>query len=194
MFSFLTTPENLIELSDEVVLARAVSSPRYFAEILRRYQEPFLRKARTVVYSEEEAEDIVQETFMKIYQYADRFQPQAGASFKSWGYRILMNTAFTRYQKLKKEFVARAPLETEHYESLADLESLQFEQQETRDYVISVLVRLPDHFARVLSLYYLEQKSQSEIAEVEKTSVGAIKTRMHRAKLEFKKVLNKVSS
>lgn len=185
--------ETLHEKSDEEVLALSVKHPHLFSEILKRYQDAFVRKAESVLRNREEAEDVTQETFMKIYQYADRFHVVEGASFKSWGYKILMNTTFTKYQKLKKERDAMAPLEMEFFEMLPDKESEQFEREEMRDYVVSVLTRMPDNMARVLKLYFLEKRPQQEIAEMEGTSVGAIKTRMHRAKIEFRNTLKSIT-
>lgn len=179
-----TAPQKL--LSDEELLKAARTQPDVFGELLERYQEPFLRKAERVVRNREEAEEVVQDTFMKIYQYADRFAPQEGASFKSWGYRILMNTAITRYQKLKREKLGTAPIEEELYQMLPDRELRQFEKQEMRDLVVATLARIPERCSRILRMFYLDGKPQKEIARVERTTVGAIKTRMHRAKIEFR--------
>lgn len=111
-----------------------------------------------------------------------------GASFKSWAYRILLNTVFTRYQKRKRDWSHTAALDPEIYEMLPDLESRTAERAEVSEYILSVLVRLPENFARVLELHFLEGKPQKEIAEMENLSVGAVKTRIHRAKEEFRKV------
>lgn len=175
------------ELSDEEVLMRAITHPFLFSVLLERYQDAFLRKAEGVLHNREEAEDTVQETFMKIYQYASRFKPKEGASFKSWGYKILMNTAFTRYQKLRRDRGATVALDPEFYEMLPDKSVNHLSSLEVSDYLVSILSRLPDHLSRALRLHFLEGKSQEEIAKIEGTSVGAVKTRVHRAKKAFKK-------
>lgn len=175
-------------LSDEEVLARSVSEPDLFGVLLDRYQSAFLRKAESILRNREEAEDAVQEAFTKVYIAAPRFTVTEGGSFKSWAYRILMNTAFTKYQKRKREWARTAPLEPEVYETLPDLESRTSERFEATDYVLSVFARLPEHFERVLRLHFIDGKPQKEIAEMENLSVGAVKTRIHRAKEEFRKV------
>jgi len=193
---FLTEDEQprVDERSDEEILALSVKSPDLFAILVDRYQEAFLRKARTVVYTKEDAEDTVQETFSKIYLNAHRFEVVEGASFKSWGYKILLNTAFTKYQRLKKDKVHNADLDPEFYELIPDLHSRQFEKQELTDYIISVLSRMPEHLSRVLTLHFLEGRPQQEIADLENTSVGAIKTRVHRAKRTFVEELRNINS
>lgn len=181
--------ENLyMEQSDEEILAMSQARPYLFGILLDRYQDAFLRKAMSVLGSREDAEDIVQETFTKIYRYADKFQIQEGASFKSWGYKILLNTAFTRYQKMKKHNGAVFNPEPQWYEVMADTKTQQFEKGETKDYLSSVFAKMPEHLGRVLKLHFIEGRPQEEIAQMEGVSVGAIKTRVHRAKKEFKKV------
>ena len=174
--------------SDEEILALSKNQPYLFGILLDRYQDAFLRKAQSVPGSKEDAEDIVQEAFTKIYRYADKFQAREGASFKSWGYKILLNTAFTRYQKTKKRRSAVFNPEPEWYESMADTKTQQFEKEETKDYLASIFAKMPEHLSRVLKLHFIEGRPQDEIAEIEGVSVGAIKTRVHRAKKEFKKI------
>lgn len=174
--------------SDEEVLARSIRFPSAFALIVDRYESAFLRKAMSYVRSKEEAEDIVQEAFAKIYLHAGKFRTVEGASFKSWAYRILINTSITHYQKRKREGHQSVELEPEHFESLPDTLSQTHEHEELREYVLSVLSRLPDQFARILHLHFVEGKPHKEIADQEGLSVPAVKTRVHRAKKEFRKV------
>lgn len=176
------TALELGNLKDEEVLVLSLSKPSVFSEIMRRYEAAFLRKAESVLKSREDAEDVVQETFTKMYLNARSFEVQEGASFKSWGYAILMNTAFTVYKKKKRVWDKSEVLDPEWYEVLPDLESRQFEKQELSDYLASLFSRMPEHFVRILKLQFIEGKSQEEIADIEGLSVGAVKTRVHRAK------------
>lgn len=171
--------------SDEVVLAASVDDPEQFVHLVRRYEAPFRRKARTIVRTKEDVEDVVQEAFTKIYLNAARFKQVPGASFKSWGYTILVHVAISRYRTLAREWGRTAPLTPEHYESLPDTYDVSF-HLEVSDYVLSVLARMPEHLARVLDLHFLREVPQQEIAAAEQVSVGAIKTRVHRAKALFR--------
>lgn len=180
--------QSLNTLPDEVILERSLAHPSLFAVLVERYEDAFMRKAESVVRSREEAEDIVQETFTKIYFNARRFTPKEGASFKSWGYKILMNTTFTHYQKLKKKGILHADIEPEFYEALPDPANYSHEDM-MRDYVASFLARMPAQLARPLRLHFMDEYSQKEIAEMEGTTVSAIKTKIYRAKREFQKLL-----
>jgi RNA polymerase sigma-70 factor (ECF subfamily) len=180
--------------SDEDVLRASVAHPSLFALLVRRYEEPFLRKARSIVHDEEAAEDIVQEAFTKIYLNAKKFQKQEGASFSSWGYRILINTALTHYMRRKREGTRMVELDEEIWNLIPDKSLRQFEKREFADEVASVLSRMSPLFAKALRTFFLEGKSQEEMAREEGVSVGAIKTRVHRAKKEFRKVYDTVTT
>lgn len=180
--------DNLMDASDEEVLLAARSRPEAFGILVDRYEAAFLRKARAILYSKEDAEEVVQDTFTRIYLYADRYKPQEGAAFSSWAYAILTRLCFTRYQKLKKERGRTSELDPELYERMPDKEHF-VDELTVRDEVLVALARLPEAAAKVLKLQFLEGKSQEEIAAIEGSSVSAVKTRVHRAKKLFKEAL-----
>ena len=181
-------------MTDEQLLAASVSSPALFALLVRKYEAPFLRKALSIVRAPEEAEDVVQEAFTKIYLNAKKFKTVEGAQFSSWGYRILINTALTHYARAKRRGGAEFGLDEEIWALIPDKNLKQFEKKELQDLVASVLSRMPAPLSRALSAFFLEGKTQEEIAAQEGLSVGAVKTRVHRAKAEFKKIYETINT
>jgi len=179
-------PENMSELSDEDILLRAQAQPWLFSMLLDRYQDAFLRKAMSIIHLEEDAEEIVQDTFTKIYIHAGSFSPVEGAKFSSWAYRILMNTAFTAYQKRIKQGARFQNIDPEFEQFVAD-KSASLSIHEVQDGVERILGRLPGHFASVLRLHYIERWSHQDIATETGEAVGTIKARIHRAKAAFRK-------
>ena len=175
-------------LKDEEILRLALDDPSYFAVLVDKYQVPFLRKAVSIIRNQEEAEDIVQETFTKIYRYANNFKKQKGIEFKSWGYKILMNTTFTHYQKLKKTGANTEYLDPVLYEDKLE-ENHDFATiQDAKSMVGKVVEKMPEHLAKVLKLYYLEDKSYADICKIEKISIPTLKMRLFRAKRLFEKL------
>lgn len=181
------------EKSDEDILALSVSNPGAFGVLIDRYQGALLRKAVTVLRNREDAEDVVQETFTKIYVHASSFQTKEGASFSSWAYKILLNTSFTLYQKRKRERTFRGDIDPEFFAMLPDKESRTFEKESVSDYVASVISRMPRDLGRVLTLHFLDGFPQADIARLEGVTVGAVKTRVHRAKKIFRDISTTIS-
>lgn len=183
---FFTSNENAKDLTDETLLEKSRIEPWLFAVLLERYQDAFMRKARSIIRNELDAEEIVQDAFTKIYINANKFEVREGAKFSSWGYRILMNTAFTYYQKRVKEGQRFVNIDPEFEQFIGGkIDHSGFE--ESRDAIDRVLKRLPGHFTKVLRLHYLEHWSQEDIAKESGETVGTIKARIHRAKAAFRK-------
>lgn len=176
-------------LRDEELLKLSIHKPSCFEELVERYQSAFIRKAKTIVGNREEVHDIVQDTFTKIYLNANKFSEQNGGSFKAWGYKILCNTAFTYYQKFKKDAQYTQALDTEILENVLvgddreTIEKAYFEKE-----IIVLISQLPRNLSKLLRLHYLEGVPHKEIAAQEGVSVSAIKTRIHRAKKNLKKI------
>ncbi len=186
-----TTPD-LKDATDEEVLLAMQKDPEALGVLIDRYEAAFLRKARSILYSPEEAEEAVQDVFTRIYVYAHKYEPKEGASFSSWAYTILTRLCFTRYQKLKKERGRMLALEPETYERLKDSSDF-VEELALRDEVLIALSKLPETARKALSLQFLQGKTQEEIAKEEGSTVSAVKTRIHRAKKLFRKSLSDTS-
>ena len=177
-------------MKDEDILRASQDEPAMFQMLVEKYQEPLLRAAMRVVRGREEAEDIVQEAFVKIYKNADKFQKLDGIEFKSWAYRVAINTAITHYRKLKRgEFLVEDPAVFQ--EAGEDLIHERFSlAADAKASVAAALAQMPAHLGSVLKRYYLEDKSYRTIAEEEKISIPTLKMRLFRAKKIFRKLNN----
>lgn len=184
IMSFSNT--ELSMLSDAEILARSQREPELFAVLVRRYEAALLRRAKTILRSPEDAEEVVQDAFTKMYLYADKYHAQEGASFSSWMYTILNRVAYTKYRVKSIERGKRAELLPEHYESLPDARAEFLEDLSLRSEVLAALAKLPETAANILRLQFIEGKTQEEIAAAEQLSIPAVKTRVHRAKKLFK--------
>ena len=187
--------QEIKNLPDEEVLAISLVSPSAFEILVDRYQSAFLRKAGGIVKREDDAQDTVQETFVKIYLNAKKFKKEkAGDSFKNWAYKILVNCAISRYGKLKKELLVLKPLDmgdsgekvfnlSADYAARENLET----KIDNKNFVSEILGKLPNAFSAVLKKYFFGGKSHKEIAAEDGISVVAAKIRLFRAKKAFKK-------
>jgi RNA polymerase sigma-70 factor, ECF subfamily len=176
------------EKKDEEVLSASFIYPYLFEILVERYEEAFIRKAKSIVRNEEVALDVTQDTFVKIYLYGKKFKPVEGARFSSWAYRVLINTCFVWYKKMKREKEFFSVLDEDMEAVLPHDDQGERAQMLDRNYLESMFSRLPETFARALRLYVIEAKDYKEIAKVEGVTESAIKVRMHRAKNEMRKI------
>ncbi|MDP3778915.1 MAG: RNA polymerase sigma factor [bacterium] len=190
MTSYLedNNPASLEGMKDEEILKASLSEPALFEVLVEKYHDPLLRAAWRVVHGREEAEDVVQETFVKIYKNAHKFEKYEGIEFKSWAYKVTINTAITHYRKLKRgEFLSEDPsIYEEAGQELAD--SRIFSKTDAQTAVTNTMQQLPDHLRTVLQSYYMDDKSYRTIAAEEGISISTLKMRLFRAKKMFKKL------
>lgn len=143
----------------------------------------------------EEANDLLQETFLKAYRFFDKFQ--RGTNCKAWLFRIMKNSYINRYRKAKK-----AP-ETVEFESISDFyhsvrpdgevgNDLQSEVfgQLLADEVMTAVEKLPADFRTVVILCDLEEFTYEEIAEFVDCPVGTVRSRLHRGRRLLREYLS----
>lgn len=191
LLSFIAPVNDITLLSDEALLELSLSKPHAFEVLIGRYQTQFLSRATMVVRSRDQAEDIVQETFIRIYRFAPRFNPEEG-NFRAWALTILMNVARTHYQRSARDRSHTAPLDPEHYESLADPASVGKSEEEAhaKEVISAALLKAPADVAEVLKLAFIDELSHKEIGEKLGISPAAVKTRVHRAKAVLRDIIN----
>ncbi|MFA6459342.1 MAG: RNA polymerase sigma factor [Candidatus Paceibacterota bacterium] len=176
-------------LADAEVLTLSLRDPNAFGEIVNRYERLFVRKAREIVHNEDDAYDVVQETFVRIYSAAKRFKSKDNASFRSWAYTILVRQCYSFYKKQKRAEAFSVPLDPELLEIIPDQAGVdERERVLSMGSALALISRLPAKLKRIVELHFLEGTSQKEIAEMEHISPVAVRVRIHRAKRELHKM------
>ncbi len=154
------------------------------------YLDALYRTALRMTRSEEEAEDLVQETYIRAFRFQEQFE--AGTNLKAWLFRILTNTFINEYQRRKRSRqvldAATAEQETtdgvlihELSESQRSPESMLVDRSVSDD-VQRALDALPDDFRVAVVLCDIEGLSYKEIAEVMGTPVGTVMSRLFRGR------------
>jgi len=173
----------LSKLSDEKVveITRTINKEAY-AEIIRRYQEKLLRYATYLVKDDERASDVVQDSFIKAYINLNNFDTKR--KFSSWIYRIIHNEAINIIKKYKKE---KPLFENIDFDSGVNIEE-EYTRKETKKMVQNCFKEMSLLYREPLSLYYVEEKSYSEISDILRIPIGTVGTRINRAKLIMKQI------
>jgi RNA polymerase sigma-70 factor, ECF subfamily len=135
----------------------------------------------------DDAEDLVQETFMKAFRFFDKFE--RGTNCKAWLFRILKNTYINKYRRDTREpDMVEYDVVEEFYESIksdySDSSNLEQRLFSTMldDEVTEALESLPDDFRTVILLCDVEEFTYEEIAEFLDCPIGTVRSRLHRAR------------
>jgi len=173
--------KDLQNVSDEklIELVRTQNHELY-AEVVERYQEKLLRYADYLLGHNQEAEDVVQTAFVKVYKNLFAFNIKK--KFSSWIYRIVHNEAVNRIKKKRKEFLFESNGDFANLlTSKKDVE-LEFEKKELSQMVKKCLKQLPIKYREPLTLFFLEEKSYQEISDILRIPKGTVGTRINRGK------------
>lgn len=175
-------------MSVRAILQRiAAGEQRAYAELVELYQRSLFGFLGRMGMAQAEAEDIAQETFLRAWTHLHSFDPER-AQFGTWLFTIARNLACHALQSAarQRESVTDELQELACEQAGAE-QVLESARQRTRLQV--ALRRLPMADRSALALVYVHELALSDVARIEGDSVAAIKTRLHRAKLKLRELL-----
>ncbi len=162
---------------------------REFEEVAFRYMNPLYIAALRMTGDKSEAQDLVQDSYLRAYRFFDRFK--RGTNFRAWLFKILRNVYINKYYKTLRipqmveisnieesgDLVTTATPENEIFSSLLD------------DEVANAVGALPEEFRDVIVLSDLDGLSYKEIAEILDCPMGTVMSRLHRGRKLLRKSL-----
>jgi len=185
--------ENLVKNTDEALAVLAVTDQRAFAVLVDRYQSKLLRFIRTISNVRyEEAEDILQEAFIKSYRNLNSFDETQ--TFSAWIYRIVRNETISHYRKRSVRPEGHMDQEDEEMlDRFAHQMNIAAEAEKAEEAVTvrKALDELDPKYRDVLILQFLEEKDYKEISDILHIPMGTVATRINRAKERFKVIAKK---
>lgn len=175
---------NIKSLKDEELAKLSASDTAYFGELIERYNSMLLRYVmRRSHASKEDAEDIVQNSFIKMYRNINDFD--SNFRFSSWAYRITHNEMIDWYRKQKSRPQLIISEEDEDvFASIAGDMNIEKEaiQKEIKEEIESIIKTIDPKYQEVISLRFFEDKSYEEIADILQIPPGTVAIRLSRAK------------
>ena len=149
-----------------------------FERLLKEYQKPLYNHIRNIVLIHDDANDVLQNTFVKVFQNLIKFKGES--KLFSWMYRIATNEALTFIaQKAKKNGVTSETLQNNAIDNLkADV---YFDGNEIQIQLQKAIALLPEKQQLIFKMKYFEELKYEEISEILGTSVGALKASYHLA-------------
>ena len=179
-----------------LVAAFLAGEKRAFTELVERYHGRLVNFVYRTTGDRERSEDLVQETFIRVYRHLHRFDQSK--KFSTWVYTIASNLAknelrnrsrnpLVLFQTIRKSWEAdHRPLEWEDNTYRPDD---LFRKRHLRHLVESAVSELPEHHRTVFVLREMEGKTYEEIAEITGCNLGTVKSRLNRARNNFAQVI-----
>jgi RNA polymerase sigma-70 factor (ECF subfamily) len=162
---------------------------REFEEVAFRYMNPLYSAALRMTGDKSEAQDLVQDSYLRAYRFFDRFK--RGTNFRAWLFKILRNVYINKYYK---ELRIAQVVEVSNIEESGDLVATTTPENEIfnsllDDEVTNAVGALPEDFRIVIILSDLEGFSYKEIAETLDCPMGTVMSRLHRGRKLLRKSL-----
>lgn len=159
-----------------------------FGYFIRTYQNKAFGVAVSIVKHEDDAKDVVQDSFITAYSSLTNFRNDA--KFSTWFYRIVVNTAlqFIKLQKRKDEVAGEYSITDDEKNALNNAIA-QLEMKDLKKLIKSVFEKIPAKEALILQLFYIDDQSIVEIEEITAFTKANVKVLLHRGRTSFYKVL-----
>ncbi|MBI4778903.1 RNA polymerase sigma factor [Candidatus Falkowbacteria bacterium] len=183
--------EQAQKLSDGEIVRLSLENRDYFLLVVNRYKEKLSRYVRRLSnLSLDDAEDLLQEIFLKVYLNLNDFDEDL--KFSSWIYAIARNQTISHYRKLKirAEGHAIAINDKNFKEIMFDFDiKKNLDMNYLKEDILKILDKLDGKYREVLILKFFEEKDYREISDIIKRPIGTVGSLMNKAKIEFKKKL-----
>ena len=186
-------------LSEELTLVQAAKGGDVaaFEELVRRYDRNVFRIAQHITQNREDAEDVVQDAFLKAYQNLEQFQGQS--KFYTWLVRIAVNEALMRLRRRRPERMVSLDEDVKTEDDSVPREVADwapnpeqlYNQSELKEILTRTIQGLPPSFRTVFVLRDVEGLSTEEAAEALDLSIPAVKSRLLRARLQLRERLSR---
>jgi RNA polymerase sigma factor (sigma-70 family) len=178
--------------ADTYIIDQVIAGNKsFFAQLIDRYNGMAFTLAYRILCNREDAEEVVQDAFVKAYEHLGDFRQKS--KFSTWLYRIVYNTAITRTRN-KKPVMQEIGNLTYMMEDTGASDGLLFgfTEEEAREFVRRMLALLPEEDRIIITLYYLNESGIDEIHAITGLSKANIKVKLFRARKKIQEYIARV--
>jgi RNA polymerase sigma-70 factor (ECF subfamily) len=192
-----TTPAPPVFDESALVANAKAGDTQAFSDLVKQYERKIYRLAKHITQNDEDAEDVLQETFLKAYEHIENFQ--GNSKFYTWIVRIAVNESLMKLRKRKGDRTVSLdePIDTGE-EMVAreiavweDNPEMQYSREEMQQILDEAVQSLKPDFRTVFMLRDIEELSTEETAETLGISIPAVKSRLLRARLALREKLTR---
>ena len=181
-------------MTDETVLIEQLinvqTKEKAFKELISLYKERLYWHVRKIVISHDDTDDVLQNTFIKIYKNIGKFKQES--KLFSWMYRIATNEAITFINKRNKERKVEISEVQEHLVSTLE-NDIYFSGEEIQEILQKAIASLPQKQQLVFNMKYFDNIKYTQISEILGTSVGALKASYFHAVKKIESYIKKIN-
>jgi RNA polymerase sigma-70 factor (ECF subfamily) len=161
-----------------------------FATLVTRHQRYVYNLAYRLLRNMDEAADLTQEAFLRAWRGLSGFR--GDSKFTTWLYRIVTNLCYNRLPGLQRQ-IAEADVDSAHAlaQPADQTPPAAIERREQRAWLHRQIAALPKKYQLVITLFYLQELSYREIAQVLDVPLGTVKTHLHRARAQLKRQIQR---
>jgi len=162
---------------------------RAFSAIVSNYQKMVFTIVLKIVANKEDAEDITQEVFVKVFKSLEQFKEES--EFSTWLYRIAYNTTLSELRKRKLSFT---PI-NDNLDAVNELSDDEEEMDSTQiklQYLDEALKKLPPDEIFLVTLYYFKEQSMEAISQISNLTVANVKVKLHRIRKKLALEINQL--
>ncbi len=173
------------KFSDQEILDSVIRGNQAdYSIIIDRYKNKAFSLLKRMLKNEQDAEETLQDCFLKAYNSLSSFKGEA--KFSTWFYRIVYNTALTKLSSKKRKTENEMSSVDDHFDLKSDYDFRSSERKDLSVFVNDLVNQLPERFATVINLYYLNEMSCEEISKILETNVKVV---LHRSRNALKDII-----
>lgn len=214
-FSDAKRNQNYLSMESDLDIIKNIQNgdSNSFAELVNRYKDKAFSLALKILKNEDDAEDCLQEAFIKLFRSIKQNQFEERSKFSTYFYSIVYNTAIDHYKKIKSKTLSLISIDvnndnfrdgdelTAAYESKIDKQiysegmgtdtAMQLNVHEIQNIISSFIDAIPQQYSIILNMFFINDMSHDEISKTLSLPIGTVKNRIFRAKEALKKLILK---
>ncbi|NRD22901.1 sigma-70 family RNA polymerase sigma factor [Winogradskyella litoriviva] len=176
--------------NDDQLLIKAINNgdTKAFAILVNRYKDLVYTLALRMLKHREEAEEVAQDSFVKIFRSLNKFK--GDSKFSTWIYRVTYNTCLDRIKKNKK-YISNVAIDEFTFNKLGTLDNAldHLIKEEKQALIKKCINKLPEKSSVLLTLFYFEDLSLDEIAKIINMEANTVKVKLFRARKKLAVIL-----
>ncbi|WP_299363139.1 sigma-70 family RNA polymerase sigma factor [Winogradskyella sp.] len=176
--------------NDDIILIESINNgdTKAYAQLVDRYKDLVYTLALRMLKHREEAEEVAQDTFIKVFKSLDKFK--GDSKFSTWIYRIAYNTCLDNIKKNKK-YLNNIAIDEYTFNKLDTIDNAldNIINEEKRALIKTCINKLPEDSSALLTLFYFEELSLDEISKIINVEANTVKVKLFRARKKLAVIL-----